>query len=263
MEGTILDGSAVPRAKRPVDSQAAGLSLLFPAGSRPDVLMLKTCLSTLDGGPVGASVGYQPDPQEGWVELIASGLTFDICGLAPAEGQEYARPSISYGFSAQGVAERLEGVELFPGGHIAAGAGLAPVVRTLIGLAANLALQLPVSAIAWHPAGTLIEPAYFARITMNWLAGGAFPALGLTALVQGQDGSIASRGLAHFIGQEVQVEGRAGETPADATKLAVRVIDYLVRSGPLKNICKIDTGAGTVRAEPSQFAGQIWVWRDE
>ncbi|MFD2136398.1 hypothetical protein ACFSLT_16960 [Novosphingobium resinovorum] len=107
----------------------------------------------------------------------------------------------------------------------------------MMGLAANLALELPVRAVGWAPAQTWMEPRYFCRSVLNWLGGGAFPALGLTALLQAEDGSLASRGLAHFTGQEVQLEGRRGEAAADTVKLAVRVIDQLVRRGASWNPC--------------------------
>ncbi|WP_260923592.1 hypothetical protein [Novosphingobium sp. 9] len=71
-------------------------------------------------------------------------------------------------------------------------------------------MRLPVVAVGWGPAETLMDPSYFARIVMNWLGGGAFPVLGLTAIAVASDGSVASRGLAHFTGQELQLQGREG-----------------------------------------------------
>jgi hypothetical protein len=129
----------------------------------------------------------------------------------------------------------FEAISLAPGAHIAAGGSLMPVVRILIGVAANLALELPVTAVCWDPAGSWMEPKYFGRIVVNWLSGGAFPALGLTCLRSRPDGVVESTGLAFFTGQELLVPERLGETKAETVKLAGRIVDHLVRYGPLEH----------------------------
>ena len=48
-----------------------------------------------------------------------------------------------------------------------------------------------------------MAPAYFMSAVRAWLVGGAFPALGLTALREEQDGALHSEGLALFTGYEV------------------------------------------------------------
>ncbi|MFD2579415.1 hypothetical protein ACFSTD_14295 [Novosphingobium colocasiae] len=113
-------------------------------------------------------------PSEGWAEILVSGLAFDLSGLQPAPAAP-ARPfDHAYGFAADVPDGLREAVLLVPSGHISAGAALAPVVRAMVGLAANLVLNLPVVAVQWHPARTVIEPRTFVRIIMNWLSGGAF-----------------------------------------------------------------------------------------
>ncbi|TCM40796.1 hypothetical protein EDF59_104277 [Novosphingobium sp. ST904] len=238
-----------------------GVSLLFPAGLRPSADRIADLLETAESGGVAARVSFRPPPDEGWLELLSSGLTFDLLGLSPAGAAAAVEAPHSYGFDDIQAPCALEAVDLVPGGHIAGGAGLLPVVRTQVGIAAALALELPVAAVAWQSAGTLMEPRYFARVVMNWLAGGAFPALGLTALAAGSDGSIATKGLSRFIGQEMQLEARDGEPPADAIKLAIRVVDYLVRNGRLTEPREIEAPGGNLLAEPSQVGRQIWVWR--
>lgn len=239
----------------------SGISLLFEPGTRPDA---QAVAHALDGGgtaAVSARISYQPQPAEGWLELLASGLTFDLSGLAPAAAAPPPHIAHRFGLPAEEDLAKLEVVSLIPGPHVAGGAGLAPVVRTLAGLGANLVLSLPVKAVCWGPAATAMEPAYFARMMLNWLGGGAFPALGMTALVAHPDGSIASKGLAHFTGQEVQVESRSGETQADTAKVAIRVIDYLVRHGRLHEAHELDTSDERLIAEPSQIGSLIRVWR--
>lgn len=240
-----------------------GLSLFFAVGQRPSADDIERLLVSSETSLLGARISYRPDEREGWVELLASGLTFDLTGLSP--GQSAPIPAIAHRF---GVSEHLqptalETISLHPGQHIAGGNAMMPVVKTMVGLVANLALHLTAKAVCWHPAGTWMDPGYFARIVLNWQSGGAFPALGLTAIEQKDDGSVASTGLAYFVGQEVQIEPAPGEARADTVKLALRVIDYMVLHGPLRAPRKLEGPAGeTLAAEPSQFGKVVWIWRN-
>jgi hypothetical protein len=160
-------------------------------------------------------------------------LTFDLRGLAP--GMAAPIPSIGpvYGLPTDMDKFEFEAISLAPGAHIAAGGAMMPVVRILIGLAANLALQLPIVAVCWNPAQSWMEPRYFGRVAVTWLSGGAFPALGLTGVRRRPDGVLESTGLAFFTGQEVCVRERDGEPGSETIKLAARIVDHLVRYGPL------------------------------
>lgn len=236
-----------------------GVSLLFAPSSRPSVAEIESLLHGGGAGAPTARISHRPPAQEGWLELLASGLTFDLSGLAPALPTELPASRHFYGFDAVPIVNGLEAVRLAPSGHIAGGAMMPPVVRTAVGLAAALSLHLPVSAVAWHSAGTVMEPGYFARVVMNWLGGGAFPALGLSALVEAEDGSVVSQGLEAFCGQEFQLEPGQGEARADTVKLALRVADHLVRRGPVTAPAPIE-GTGLL-AEPSQVGKLVWIWR--
>ena len=211
----------------------AGMTLLFAAGSRPTAREVERVLADPLVSGRGAQVGHRPRDDQGWLELLASGLTFDLRGLAPAGPA--ANPAVAHVYGLPPDIEKFvfEAALLVPGAHIAAGGALLPVVRTLVGLAAGLALELPVAAVCWNPASVWMEPRYFSRIALNWLAGGAFPALGLTGLRVRPEGDMESEGLAYFIGQEVHLRLGAGVPKAEATKIAVRVIDHLMRHGPL------------------------------
>lgn len=259
--GDISQGCA-SLSDKPSETGLPGnaVSLYFAAGQRPSA---ETIAALLDeyGGAIMARISHRPPDRDGWLELLASGLTFDLAGLAPTLPSPPKVCVQTHGFDQAPLLEGLEGIDLLPGGHIAGGAGLAPIIRTQAGLAASLALKLPVAAIGWQSAQTLMEPRYFAQIVVNWLAGGTFPALGLTALLRGQDGSIATRGLARFLGSEMQLEGSAEETPADTLKLAIRVVDYLVRQGAMTETREIDSPRGRLLLEPSQAGRQLWVWR--
>lgn len=244
-------------------TRGEGLALLFRPGERPTQQDIVRLVDTMRGTGLLARVSFRPEQDAGWLELLASGLTFDLRGLAPADAGNGVEIGQAFGFEEAQATPGFEAVDLVPSGHIVAGAGLGPVLRIMTGLAANLALHLPVAAVSWRPARTLMEPRYFSRLVLNWLGGGAFPALGLTALVRGEDGSVASRGLSHFIGQEIQLEGRPGEDPADAVKLAVRVVDHLVRYGRISEPLRIGTGADALLAEPSRLGGLVLIWRGD
>ena len=149
-------------------------------------------------------ISFRPPEPEGWVELLASGLTFELHGLAPAPALSVEDPAHRFGLPEPLAATGLEAMTLIPGGHIASGASMAPVVRTIVALAVNLGLSLPVAAVCWRPVGSWMQPAYFARVVVNWLSGGPFPALGLTAIAPLADGGVESVGLAYFSGQEIR-----------------------------------------------------------
>lgn len=238
-----------------------GVSLYFKPAERPSVEVIAALIEASAGREIMARVTHRPPEEKGWVELLASGLTFDLSGLAPAKAAAQGDILQNHGFETVPRIEELEAIELAPGGHIAGGAGLVPVIRTLAGLAASLSLKLPVSAIGWQSAQTVMEPRYFAQIIVNWLAGGAFPALGLTALLRADDGSLLTRGLSRFVGKEMQLEGASGETPSETLKLAIRVADYLVRQGAFDQPREIDSPRGRLLLEPSRKGRQIWVWR--
>ena len=241
----------------------AGLSLIFAVGQRPSVDDIERLLAASDSSLLGARITHRPANEEGWVELLANGLTFDLAGLAPAAPASLPAARHCFGVGANLAASQLEAVTLVPGQHIAGGNAMMPVVKTMAGLIANLALHLTAKAVCWHPAGTWMDPNYFARIVLNWQSGGAFPALGLTAIEQADDGSVLSNGLSHFVGQEIQVEGAPGEAAADTVKLAMRVIDYMVIHGPLRASRRLEGPSGeTLVAEPSQYGQVVWIWRN-
>lgn len=240
----------------------AGLSFLFAAGERPSADDLHRLFNSDEFTGHGARISYSEESDKGWVELLASGLTFDLAGLAPAPPAPLPPADHRFGIDAALAAEPLEAVSLVPGPHISGGPAMMPVVRAMAGIAGSLALPLPVRAVCWHPARSWMEPAYFARIIVNWLSGGAFPALGLTAVERAEDGSVRSVGLAFFIGQELRLETAAGEPPAQAVKLAVRVIDHLVRHGPITGVEELQGPSGeAMLAEPSRDRRIVRVWR--
>lgn len=207
----------------------AVLSLLFAKGARPDAEGVAGV-----GAPQGRagafSVSHRPPAEDGWLELLASGLTFDCRGLAPAEPIPTPPAGARLGL------DRIpdgEVVTLAPGPHIAQGRGLLPVVRVLAGVGRRLADLPHLSAVCWLPAGSWMEAGYFCRVVDDWLGGGAFPALGLTSLRRESNGAMVSLGLDLLIGQELRFEPDRTLSASAVARISVRLINELVVNGPL------------------------------
>ncbi|KQM13860.1 hypothetical protein [Novosphingobium sp. Leaf2] len=239
------------------------LSLLFAPGTRPTADRMAALIEAAARDGLAARVSHCPPAEQGWLEVLASGLTFDVRGLAPAKSAPTPAIQDSFGFDDdRPTATDHEALTLLPASHILAGAAQMPVVRTMMGLAANLALHLPVRAVAWGPAQTVMEPRYFSRAVMNWLAGGPFPAHGLVALQPRADGTIVSRGLVFFTGQEMQMEAKTGESPAEAQSHAAFAIDGLIRHGAIDEPVRLAQGPSALIAEPSKVGKLVLVWRE-
>lgn len=211
-----------------------GLSLLFAKGQRPlrsDIAKLAGIhLAATEGG---FSLGDPGELSSGRVELVASGLSFDLSGLAPAPSCDLPEIAHRFGEADRSDLSKVEGIRLDVGEHLVGGQALLPVVRTMMGLAARLAGQAGVVAVAWHPARSLIGPGLFRRQIEGWLAGGAFPALGLASLALDDDGGLRSEGLAFFTGQELLVDGTVAGGKQGAARVAVRLMDAMVAGGPI------------------------------
>lgn len=204
------------------------------------------------------------DQDQGWLELLASGLTFDLGGLAPAQAATLPPHPYHFGFSEQLALDNCEAISLIPGGHLSGGEALMPVVRTMMGLGAQLAALPGLCAVVWHASGSVMEPGLFIRLIDGWLAGGAFPALGLTALARDPDDGVRSVGLGFFIGQELRIEPFQGEVMPGAARLALRLVHALVENGPV--LAPLDMRGEEGQAllvEPSANGRFIRVWRKD
>ena len=238
-----------------------GLSLLFPAGQRPteeEVTRLAN-LSARENLPF--SISHSSQDESSWLEILALGLTFDLTGLAPGPAEMFPAIRHRYGL-ADDFGGALEAISLRPGPHLGEEANLMPVVRVMAGVAARLLELANARAVVWHPSATATEPRQFQKAIAAWLAGGAFPALGLTALVRDADGALRSDGLAFFTGQELRVEPTCASTPGEAGKIAIRLVHRLVDSEPVLSRQEI-TGPDGERliAEPREGGRVVRVWR--
>lgn len=242
---------------------ASGITLLCEPGGRPTAVNIERLLeSTTADHRQPARISHRPVGSEGWLELLASGLTFDLLGLVPAPTVDAISPRHRFGLPNDLVWQELEAVRLEPAVHVASGAAMIPVVRVMAGLAERLCAWESVRAVCWNPAGIWMEVGYFVRLIRAWLVGGAFPALGLTGIERTADGGMETVGLCFFTGQELRVEPVDGQAPADAVKLAVRAVDMLVRHGRVDKAFNL-TGPGgePLRIEPDPGGGLLRLWQ--
>ncbi len=159
------------------------------------------------------------------------GLTFDCRGLAPAEPPPPPPPPGQlFGLTGPITGEPIE---LALGPHLGEGSPLLPVIRVLCGLGATLATLPGLQAVRWRPAQSWMKPDYFIRAIGAWLAGGAFPALGLVSLQRDRDGTLASLGLDYLIGQELRFEPERNQSLVEATRIAVRLIHQMAEGGAI------------------------------
>ena len=203
------------------------LALLFERGTRPSADAL-AALAERDGGFM---LSHVPAGEPGWLEALVTGLTFEVHGLAPGPAEPSRPVAHRYGLPAGRWEPGLETVTLRPGPHLVGAGAMLPVVRGCVALGAALAALPGVEAAVWLPARVAMSERYFVDAAGAWLGGGAFPALGLTALGDASDGGLESHGLAFFIGRELSVAPWPGATPAELAGIAVRAIHTLVESG--------------------------------
>ena len=221
-------------SRKPVsisEGQAA-VSLLFAEGNRPDIAAICDHVAAIEDIEVSLEVAQLQGaaPTAVWVELLSSGLTFDLTGLDP--GLKIPLPPCrSASAPPRSDLDIVDAITIVPGPHLSGGRGMAPVLRTLAYVAASLSELANVEAVAWHAAQCWCEPAAFRKGVFNWMQGGVFPGLMLTSLSIALDKGMHSTGLALFTGQELRIEPELAADPTAATKLALRLFDYLADRG--------------------------------
>ena len=241
-------GTQAITAQDNLDAPAQTLiALLFAAGARLSAGDVSRIAQSSDA----FSVVFEGAPNEGWAEALVTGLSFDVAGLTPAEPMPVPDVANRVGIEAAAL-EGLEAIAIRPGPHLAGGENMLPVVRAALTLAKALAEQGEAQAVVWLPARTAMRPSLFAAMVEEWLSGGAFPAIGLTALIADAEGGVTSEGLGFFIGQEIAVVPASGVSAADTAKLAARLVHELIDRGPLSSPTQFSgISGGPVLAEPS------------
>lgn len=209
--------------------------MLFPRGERPDLAVLSAVVAGIDRLALTSALGGDAgDRSPRGVELLRDGMTYDLVGAAP--GPSIAVPSLKHrlGMPKEFSEADAEALSLQPGPHLAPGARTMPVVRTMMSVATMIVAHVPgLRAVAWPAGGTLIGLDFFVSSMTAWIAGGAFPALGLTAFAPEPDGGLRSEGLAFFTGQELVLEPPLAEDRAAGTRLGIRLVNQLAGQGPL------------------------------
>ncbi|MFM6933207.1 MAG: hypothetical protein ACKOUT_13320 [Novosphingobium sp.] len=218
-------------------------------------------LATRPAESTAFSVSLMPEPDEGWLELLAMGLTFDLQGLDPFQPERIDSASHYFGLSQGEYVDGMEALRLSPGPHLAGSATMLPVLRVLAGLGAELARLPGLIAVGWVTSGTRMAPSYFMSSVRAWLAGGAFPALGLTGICALEGGGVTSEGFALFAGYEVSIEPLGGESMADCAKLAARAMHHIVQMGPSQIDQVIDSAGRGLRADMPVTDGVLRLWR--
>lgn len=247
---------------RPAESRIDhAVLLLFAPGHRPDVQTLREVSRT--GGQFAITLdGLESEGQSVWLELLANGLAFDMSGLAPGKQFGQIADGHYFGLDKDFDPATCEAVLLSPGPHLMSGGMMVPVLRCLAWVAAQLSGLPQLRAICWQAASTVCAPDYFHDGVMRWIEGGAFPGLGLTALVPQPDGSIVSQGLTLFTRQELRLDLVAGEDPSDGAKLALRLLHWLVENGRIDTVQSLAGPSGeTLLLEPDPSRGIVRVRR--
>jgi len=244
-------------------SDAIGLSLVFPGDARPSLRDLRAAAprsADLDAVRFTLDSGGGPEP---WVELLAMGLGFEVLGVLPEASAPPCEPQHWFGLDQGFGLARAEWMTLRPGTHLAGAENLLPVVRAMVGAGAHLAEALGARGVVWRPARTAIGVAQFGRLVTAWLAGGPFPALGLTALRRGPDGSMRSEGLHFFTGQEFVLHSPPDCDAGRAGRIAVRLINDLIQRGAITGAEDLDgPGGERLSAEPADDPRTLNVrWR--
>ncbi len=235
---------------------------MFDAGQRPRAEKIRelasgTGLFTLSIDPSG-----EGDEDDGWLELLVNGLTFDLVGLGASQPPAAPVCQHQFALAPDFSQSSLEAITLTPGPHLSGGGAMFPVVRCLAYLGAQLAAIEGVRAVAWHPAQTCSAPDYFQRGVTGWIEGGPFPGLGLTALTSNPDGSMQSEGLALFTSQELRLAPEMCGNRAEAAKVALRLLNWLVEHGRIEQPFTFTGPSGeTLELEPVDNSSILNVWK--
>lgn len=252
----------------------AGLYLLFGPSSRPrrsDVLAALKGLPDIAVSHDPASSTAEPGDDaaktfgmaENWLELLISGMTFDLLGLAPGPGM--VKPQIAHRIACDSDAdlESMEALALVAGPHLADAANSLPIVRAMLKLGCGLASVLDgANTLCWSPARTAMAKSMFCGSVDRWLGGGPVPGLGLTAFRVDQDGALSSEGLDFFVDQELRLSPDLAQDRIAATRLGVRLVHEIVGTGRVDVPREFVTEAGErVWLEPQAATGLIEVVR--
>lgn len=247
---------------------STGILLLFEKGGRPDVKSVgtavdKLCTVLVSHDPSELQPQPAPNKSMDWLELLADGLTFDLINLAPNQSANIPELRNTFDCPDDFLTAECDAICLRPGPHLSGGPGSMPIVRRMLGLAAELGSELPtLRAIFWPPAAISIGPTSFCTNVASWVAGGQFPAQCLIGFRPMNDQALQTEGLAFFTGQELRIEPDFVGDHSTATQLAIRLVQQLVQHGPLTETEDVMAPDGSqMRLKPSGNGKFVRVWR--
>jgi len=227
----------------------------FPSGKVPDARAVLDLLAQETDASRIFTITHHPADDESWLELLASGLTFELCGLG--EGARAPVVDMRYGVAPDVDLAAAGWLCLTPGGHLSGGRSQLPVVRVMASVVMGL-LDLPdAMGVAWGPARTIMSVEHFRRVIPGWLKGGAFPALGLTALTRDAAGTVRSDGLDFFAGLELRIDPLLAKQPGLAGKIAVRLIHSLVEGWKVNESVEVEGPEGEILGVHPEENGKI------
>lgn len=207
------------------------------------------------------------DPaQGGWTVRVPGSRESEVLHVAIDDDQNASRrtPDAEHRFDMSGT--RLDGclsltIAPAPAPDVEAWGDPVELLRAQCVTALDL-LSSEMVAVSWAGADSIMGAEYFRRMIGIWIDGGAFPALGLAALVKEQSGVVRSTGLDVLVGQEVAVIPAKDMSPADQARLAMRVMDFLVREGPVQQDQTVEVdGFGMVNMQIDPKEGVINLYR--
>lgn len=237
------------------------VSLLFAPGERP----CRRAVAALADSQPGLHISLKPKNRrdDGRLELVIDGLTFDLSGLAPGREEVGPPQGRSFGMPAD-PQEALQAIALRLGPHLGGASRMLPVLRSLALVAAQLAALQGTRAVCWHPARCWSTPELFRDTVLGWIKGGPFPALALAALGPTLEGGLQTEGLALFAGQELRIEPELATNRAVAMAIGLQLIQRMTMDGPLQEPDTFEgPDGGPLRIEPSVNGKFARVWRGE
>lgn len=218
-------------------------ALLFDPGARPDAKAVADLANSLGSFAIDGVM------DAGTIAVIKDGLSFEIGGLRPGEVCEAPETVHRVALSQSTTLEGKTALTVAAGEHLAGADHLLPVVRVMTALVGELGNLPGAEVIVWQPARLAMSVAWFHESIGAWLGGGPFPALALAALVRRPD-SFTSEGLHFLMGQEFVLTGRNGEVSQEDSRIAIRLMDWLVAHGRLDSAREVVlAGFGKVHLE--------------
>lgn len=242
------------------------LLFLFAPDGRPNHAQFRQIVKSVGGLSItvdrAVADDAMPPVDKLWVELQRDGLTFDCSGLAPGPPEDLPLVSDWLAITEEERADRLRSVGLALGPHLRAGQASPPILRGLLGLAADLAEQFAdCRGVCWAASGTMIERGAFVDLVRRWQEGASFPIQLVTSFKSGLGGGIESRGLAYFTRQELRIEPGAFADEGQGTLLAMRIAGQLIYRGKLDAAEQAIAPDGrALRLEPSPNGRFVRVW---